>query len=352
VKFAGGERPVPQASGGGVDYFHMLKWLARLFTDGAEAATGSTPTVARIRDAEANDAKERDTPSQPEPVKPLRAGDAEFLAGLVEPPPCDADQLTKDDQLFLAGILKRWHAHKLEMPVLPKAAIRLGAMLRKDNASVAEIVSLLDTDPALSVEVLRAANSAAFAASAQTTSVKEAILRIGVERLQGILILAHMRTKVLRGGSFEGKAELLMELAIPLGTLASTVARGHRTAADLCFVRGMLLHVEHLVILGALADVSRDHRRTLTPSPLALHQAFDRHGADIRRAVAAAWQLDDLLLGNDDEGDVGPEYAGLRQALVWRWLGRPLPHLVHCDAERLAAALATEAPRVANHRAA
>jgi len=88
---------VPQASGGGVDYFHMLKWLARLFTDGAEAATGSTPTVARIRDAEANDAKERDTPSQPEPVKPLRAGDAEFLAGLVEPPPCDADQLTNEE---------------------------------------------------------------------------------------------------------------------------------------------------------------------------------------------------------------------------------------------------------------
>jgi HD-like signal output (HDOD) protein len=211
---------------------------------------------------------------------------------------------------------------------------------------------VLDTDSALSVEVLRAANSAAFAASAQTTSVKEAILRIGVERLQGILILAHMRTKVLRGGSFEGKAELLMELATPLGTLASRVARGHRAAADLCFVRGMLLHVEHLVILGALADVSRDHRRTLTPGPLALHEAFRRHGADIRRAVAAAWQLDDLLLGNADEGDVGAEYGGLRHALVWRWLDRPLPGLPHCDADRLAAALAGEAPRVASHRAA
>ena len=67
-----------------------------------------------------------------------------------------------------------------------------------------------------------------------------------------------------------------MQLSIPLGTLAGAVARGHRTAPDLCFVRGMLMHVEHLVILGALADVSRDHRRTLTPGPLALHQAFER----------------------------------------------------------------------------
>src|SRR5690349_10300186 len=129
------------------------------------------------------------------------------------------------------------------------------------------------------------------------------------------------------------------------GTLASSVARGHVIVPDLCFVRGMLLHVEHLVIIGALADVSRDHKRTLTPSALALHQAFSRHGADIRRAVAAAWQLDDLLLGNDSEGDVSGEYAGLRHALVWRWLNRPLPHLVHSDADRLAAALSRETPR-------
>jgi HD-like signal output (HDOD) protein len=327
----------------------MVKWLARLFSGTTrEVKADTAPRAAAPAAPAVSDAP----PALPVTAKLLRAGDAEFLAALVEPPPCDADDLTKDDQLFLAGILKRWHAHKLEMPVLPKAALRLGAMLRKGNASVAEIVALLDTDPALSVEVLRAANSAAFAGSAQTTSVKDAILRIGVERLQGILILAHMRTKVLRGGSFEGKAELLMELATPLGTLASTVARGHATAPDLCFVRGMLLHVEHLVIIGALADVSRDHRRALTPTALALHQAFSRHGADIRRAVAAAWQLDDLLLGNDAEGDVSAEYAGLRHALVWRWLDRPLPHLVHCDADRLAAALTSETPRLASHRAA
>ena len=321
----------------------MLKWLGRILSGTAAPPRPSEPPAAGNREA-AKDA--------PAPTNSLRADEAEFLAGLVEPPPCDPEDLSKDDQLFLAGILKRWHAHKLEMPVLPKAAIRLGTMLRKGNASIAEIVALLDTDPALSVEVLKAANSAAFSSSAQTTSVKDAILRIGMERLQGLLILAHMRTKVLRGGSFEGKAELLMELSIALGTLASAVARGHRTAPDQCFVRGMLMHVEHLVILGALTDVSRDHRRTLTPGPQALHQAFSRHGHDIRRAVAAAWQLDDLLLGNDDEGSVADEYAALRHGLVWRWLDRPQPHLLHGDAERVTATLAQVSPRLTSDRAA
>jgi HD-like signal output (HDOD) protein len=339
-----------EGSGRRVDYQpDMWKWLTSVFVGGTAPAPAAAPEAVRVTTPDAAASAPQATLQS---AKSLRQDEALFLAGLVEPPPSKPEEFTKDDQLFLAGILKRWHAHKLEMPVLPKAALRLGAMLRKGNASVAEIVALLDSDPALSVEVLKAANSAAFASSAQTTSVKDAILRMGVERLQGILILAHMRTKVLRGGPFQGKAELLMELAVPLGTLASTVARGHRTAPDLCFVRGMLLHAEHLVILGALADVSRDHRRALLPGPLALIEAFSRHGEDIRRAVATAWQLDDLLLGSDDESDVWAEYAGLRHALIWRWLDRPLPRLAHCDPDTLTAALANVSPRLAGDRAA
>ena len=281
----------------------------------------------------------------------LAPHEVEFLVGLVEPPQHQTpEELNKDDQLFLAGIRKRWHSHKLEMPILPKVAIRLGAMLRKDDLSVSEIVTLLDTDPALSVEVLRTANSAFYGSAVQTTSINEAILRIGAKRLQGILIMAHMKAKVLRGGSFQGKAELLMDLAMPLGELASTLARRNGVHSELCFVRGMLLHVEHLVILGALADVSRDHKRALVPTAGALHQAFDQFGHDIRVAVAAAWQLEDILIGSGP--DLADEYAGLRHALVWRWLRRPLPVLSHVDAEVLSAAMTGVHPRIPDERAA
>src|SRR6266536_2935250 len=113
----------------------MLKWLTQIFagsttvpeTDSSQAAARatevSTVTVAR-KPTTAERASASVDESAPEPAKTLRATDAEFLAGLVEPPPCTPEDFTKDDQLFLAGILKRWHTHKLEMPVLPKAAIR------------------------------------------------------------------------------------------------------------------------------------------------------------------------------------------------------------------------------------
>jgi HD-like signal output (HDOD) protein len=325
----------------------VFKWLSSLFASPAPPPT-SSPRPSPAPDGVVATQSE---PAPPAGDRILAPHEVEFLAGLVEPPPHQTpEELTKDDQLFLAGILKRWHAHKLEMPILPKVAIRLGAMLRKDDLSVTEIVALLDTDPALSVEVLRTANSAFYGSTVQTTSINEAILRIGAKRLQGILIMAHMKAKVLRGGSFQGKAELLMDLAMPLGDLAGTLARRNGVHSELCFVRGMLLHVEHLVILGALADVSRDHKRALVPTAGALQQAFDRFGRDIRTAVAAAWDLEDILIGSGD--DLAEEYAGLRHALVWRWLGRPLPQLPHVDAEVLKGAMAGITPRIAEDCAA
>jgi HD-like signal output (HDOD) protein len=325
----------------------VFKWFSSWFASPAPPPTASPQLAPPAAVAVA--AESVTAPTSGERI--LAPHEIELLVGLVEPPPHQPpEELSKDDQLFLAGILKRWHSHKLEMPILPKVAIRLGAMLRKDDLSVPEIVTLLDTDPALSVEVLRTANSAFYASTVQTTSINEAILRIGAKRLQGILIMAHMKAKVLRGGSFQGKAELLMDLATPLGELASTLARQNGGHSELCFVRGMLLHVEHLVILGALADVSRDHKRALAPTAGALQQAFDRFGRDIRIAVAAAWDLEDILIGSGD--DLADEYAGLRHALVWRWLGRPLPLLLHVDAEVLSAAMTGVHPRVRDERAA
>ena len=128
---------------------------------------------------------------------------------------------------------------------------------------------------------------------------------------------------------------------MPLGFLASRVARDRAAAADTCFMRGVLLHVEHLVILGSVQQVSKDFRRTVMPTPVALHQAIARFAPEIRAAVAAAWSLDDLLIGGDDEARLAAEYASLRRALVCSWLKRPLPEVDGVDAETLARALET-----------
>jgi HD-like signal output (HDOD) protein len=277
----------------------------------------------------------------------LTADQIKFLEGLIDPPEAQPlDDLPTEDRWFLGGIQKRWHARQLELPVLSQAAIRLTNLLRSEHAPTAQYVELVESDSALTVEVLRSANSALFAAGQPARSLEDAIRRIGLSRLGSVLIMAQLKKKVL-GGTVADKAALFMDLVPPLGVVASQLAKSGRGDKHVAFMRGSLLHVEHMVILGAVADVSRDRKQPVRPTVRAVLQACGQFGPEIRHAVAKAWNLEHVLLGAGDEVDLADEYRGFRTAIVSQWLDRPLPILADVTRSRLMAALANVSPRVA-----
>lgn len=255
----------------------------------------------------------------------LSAAQTDFLVSLIEPPAVrELDELPEDDRAFLEGIRKRLETRELELPVLPEVAIRLSRMMQ-EGVLVSEYVALLTQDPVLATEVLKTANSAFYGMSVQMTSLQDAVVRIGLIRLQSILMFTQMRAKVSKGSVFQVEATLLLDMSLPMALLSGKVARQHATAQDLCFMRGLLSSVEHLVIAGAVGEISRGLRRALSPSVRALHEAFVRFGAEVRHAVASEWNLTDLLIGAEDRDTLSAELDMLRRALVCRRLGRPQP---------------------------
>jgi HD-like signal output (HDOD) protein len=318
----------------------MRQWFARIF-GGSSPSTGvSRPDVSAPAGPLASQSRT--------PGTLLSATQAEFLAGLAYPPdPVAIGECERSDRLFLGGLVKRLHARKFELLVLPDVAIRLSEMARKADQPVVEYVSLLNSDPALSVEVLKVANSAFYGSSVTTSSLHEAVVRIGLNRLQSILMLAHLNARVLSRRAIQEKAALLLELGFPLGFLAAHAAKVRGEASDACFTRGMLMHVEHLAIVGALGDIERERRCVINPSTRAMLQAFAVYGPDVRAALAKTWRLPDLLLCREEDLSARNEYVALRDALVCRWLGRPLPPLPELAPELVNELMEDILPRVA-----
>jgi HD-like signal output (HDOD) protein len=296
----------------------MSGWFSKLFGAGRDDAPENTVPARPVVRPSATHTKA----NPPAPGERLSANDQEFLTGFLTPPGLHTlDTLPPDDRLFLAGIRHRLHTRELDLPVLPEAAIKLRGLLQKSDVATAQFVELLEQDSALSIEVLKSANSMAFARGAAVQSIHDAVVRIGLNRLEGILLLSQLRSKVMKAGALRRVGELVAELSAPLSHVAATQARLSGTNAHAAYTRGTLLHVEHLVILAMVSTVSREHGRPLHPSTSALHQAFEQFGPDIREAVAKAWQLDDLLIGGSDAETLRLEYEMLRQAVVRRWLG-------------------------------
>lgn len=328
----------------------MWTWIRQLFGGSSPDLTAPAPAAA-IPVEPAPRATPRRGPASLSDVRvdsttllPARLVDfLEQFASGAEPMP--AEELSGHDILFLEGLVRRLEAAQLEVAMLPDVTLRLTDMLRRGDVPVTQYVALINQDASLSIEVLKAANSAFYANTARTNSLHEAVMRIGLTRLQSILMLTLMKTRVLKAGTLRGHAELMIDMSLPLASLAGAVTRSMHGPIDLCFMRGMLLHVEHLMVLGTISETSKEHRAVITPSTGALLLAFHRAGADVRRALAHGWGIEDILIRRQDDGD-RVDYDGLRLALIRRWLRQPLPALDTVTPDLLEDLLSHVAPRV------
>ncbi len=282
-----------------------------------------------------------ETPS--EQIGPvIVSGDAaRFLHSLVSTPSTPGLQsLPPDDRLFLSEIMKRLRENTLEVPVLPSTAIEVSRLLSDPKSNLGDFVKAIESDPALSVSILRTANSAFYGLSVPTTSLRDAVFRIGLSQLRTIVILSHLQDKVLRTGLFEDEVQWLSDLSLSLAHLGQILAMDLGLERSVAFTRGTLWHLEHFLIMGTLAEVARQHRVERHPSEQCLHEAFFRFGRKIRELAARIWELEDLLIAGEEEDEVAARYEHIQLSLIASRTGAEAPPAVEwISREKLAQAL-------------
>lgn len=184
-----------------------------------------------------------------------------------------------------------------EIPGLPAAAARVLALLQNPESGIAEVMREVESDPGLTADVLRLANSAYFAGPRSIGSLREAGVLMGLNRL-GQLILASaifpMAKRPIRGYD------------LPSGTLLRHVvgtAIGAEELAGLLKLRAP----SHTFTAALLADIGKIVLGTfiaVDPEPIrrmAMREAVSFEVAERRvlgidhaeagAALLAAWNL-------------------------------------------------------------
>ena len=70
------------------------------------------------------------------------------------------------------------------VPPFPAIAHKILALVRQDNVSTNQVGELIRMDPSFSAELLRFANSALFGARREVTSLSQAIVLLGMDRVK------------------------------------------------------------------------------------------------------------------------------------------------------------------------
>ncbi len=147
---------------------------------------------------------------------------------------------------------------RLELRTINSIASRLLAMAADEDFDISEAEDLILGDQVLAAEILRAANSAFYGGLATVTTIRGAIVRLGIPQVSRLVFLVSERSKYrAKDPNLHRKLQILWHHAGATATAAHWLARrlNLRNLEDLVFLGGLLHDMGQLVVLRALDEI-------------------------------------------------------------------------------------------------
>ncbi len=171
------------------------------------------------------------------------------------------------------------------VPPFPAIAHRILALVGKEDVSFHELGDLVKMDPSFSAELLRFANSALFGARGEVTSLANAIMMVGTDRLKAMATLVAMNRMVRSSVRVAALRKVWLH-SLVTAIIAEEAARITRSDRDAAYTTGLLHNLGTLGMMSAYPD---EYSRMLEVS--------DDFGFDLLRTERDLFEIDHCAAG-------------------------------------------------------
>ncbi len=189
-------------------------------------------------------------------------------------------------------------------PLQPTAA-RLSAVVADDSSTVDQIASVIELDQALTLDILKYANSAVSASARTIATVRDAVVRLGGARILERTVGRHVKSAMvpeLAGYGYSEKDLWRHSVAAALAAEQIGAFTGSRSAG-LAFTAALLHDIGKLILSRTAPPADMEevfHRVFSNSNPISCEQAeravFAFSHADVGADIAAAWQLPAVIV--------------------------------------------------------
>ncbi|MDX9715277.1 MAG: HDOD domain-containing protein [Dissulfurispiraceae bacterium] len=134
------------------------------------------------------------------------------------------------------------------LPSLSTVAMKLVDMASSETSSIDEMSNLIEKDPALTVRLLKTANSAFFKTQQPITTVDQSIMRIGINHLRMMALSLSLRDTFPLGKVGSMDYEKFWRASVYQALLAKSLAVQLKTCKpEEAFVAGLVLEIGFLI---------------------------------------------------------------------------------------------------------
>ncbi len=184
-------------------------------------------------------------------------------------------------------LVRKIEVCELELPVLPDIASRVLALCQDQDGDPRQLGELIQRDPALAGNVLRIANSAAYAPREPIVSLQQAVSRLGMTTMGDLAIAASVNGKSTSIKGREEEMRVLRTHAAATGVWSREVARQRRRNVEAAFLTGLLHDIGRAIVLRTVIDLARD----ATVEESVLQGLVDEFHASVGSRLVERWKL-------------------------------------------------------------
>jgi len=180
--------------------------------------------------------------------------------------PCDADVLKHAlsracslTDLLSQESLKDVTAKMKSLPSMPQTYAELVQELHSEDPSIQKVAAIVSKDISMMARILHMANSAYFIGRQHFTNPTDAILRLGLRSIEGLVLYAHIFSQFDKVLAANFSIDDIMNHSVAVSSLCKKLARLEELpakAADDAFTGGLMHDVGKLMLCANLPHES------------------------------------------------------------------------------------------------
>lgn len=181
-----------------------------------------------------------------------------------------------------------------EVPSLPPTSLQALELANRPSVEITKLVATIERDPVLTSNILRTANSTLYSTVEPAASLQQAIMRIGLRSVRGVVFSVSMQGTILKARGFSAQySEEVWRQAQSVARIARAIGGRIGFDPEQAYVIGLLHDIGKIALLGLL-EREMGHASIMSPALVgrAFHSSHQRAG----RAMALAWKLPEELI--------------------------------------------------------
>jgi HD-like signal output (HDOD) protein len=180
------------------------------------------------------------------------------------------------------------------IPAFPPIVLRLLDLLAREDVEIRELVALISSDPAFSVQILQVANSPLFGFRSKIDSLQSALVVLGLRRIRSLCMTVATSNHMKGVLHIEELARCWRHM-LACALLTEELARSCSAFEDRAYTAGLLHDVGRLGLLLAYPNEYAELLRHAERNALELldleHQELGMNHCEAGRVLAEHWNL-------------------------------------------------------------